>query len=115
MGDALPVLDRIALAVAHLPGGVNGRRTPATWYDVTATDDGHVTIAMGDPGAEHLRRVVAAVAPERRSAAAVLEELDRAARATPVSVGSTALCLTLDPSGVVQWSTAGCAPPMAVG
>jgi anti-sigma regulatory factor (Ser/Thr protein kinase) len=64
---------------------------------------------------EQLRRAVARVGPERRSAAAVLEQLDRAAQGIPGSVGSTALCLTLDPSGVVRWSAAGYAPPMAVG
>jgi anti-sigma regulatory factor (Ser/Thr protein kinase) len=115
MGDALPVLDRIALAVAHLPGGGTG----SAWYDVTAADDGHVVIAMGAraPGGvtEVLRRAVSAVAPERRSAAVLLEELDRVARDLPGSNRTAALCLTLDPAGVVRWASAGCAPPLAVG
>jgi anti-sigma regulatory factor (Ser/Thr protein kinase) len=121
MGDALPLLDGVALAVAHLPGGVNGSRAVGAWYDVALTDDGHVTIVMGDArGApagvsEQLRRAVAGVGLERRSAAATLEELDNAAREIPGSVGSTALCVTLGPSGVVRWSRAGYAPPMAVG
>jgi hypothetical protein len=89
MGDALPVLDRIALAVAHLPAGVNGSRAGGAWYDVTAADDGHVVMVMGDAAAapdgvpERLGRAVGGGGPGRRSPAATLEELDRAAREIP--------------------------------
>ncbi len=121
MDDALPVLDGVALAVAHLPGGLNGSGAVAAWYAVAASDAGYVTIVVGDARAapagvsEQLRRAVAGVGLESRSAAATLEEVDHAAREIPSSVGSTALCVTLGPSGVVRWSSAGYAPPLAVG
>src|SRR3954471_24999270 len=120
MGDALPALDRFALAVAHLPGAPAGDRAGGGWYDVTAIGDGHLAIVVGDVGAAptsvagQLCRIVAGLGSERRSPAAALQTLDGAARGIPGSSGSTALCLTLDPAGVLRWSVAGHPPPLTV-
>ena len=112
MGEVLPVLDRLALAAAHLPGP--GGEEGAVWYEVAAGDDGSVAVALGNVRdasvAERLRRAVAGLDP-----AAALECLDQHARAMPALVGSTALCLTLDPAGVVRWSAAGHTPPLVAG
>src|SRR3712207_934816 len=109
MDDALPGLDRVTLAVAYLPGGVNGSRANGAWYTVAAADDGDVTIVVGDAAeapagvSDELRRVVVGVGLERLSAAATLEELDHACREIPGAVGSTALCVRFGRSGVARW------------
>jgi anti-sigma regulatory factor (Ser/Thr protein kinase) len=112
MGEVLPVLDRLALAAAHLPGPSDDEGT--LWYEVTAGDDGSVAVALGSVRdasmAEHLRRAVAGLDP-----AAALECLDQYARAIPAVLGSAALCLTLDPAGVVRWAAAGHTPPLVAG
>src|SRR5688500_12719357 len=112
MGEVLPVLDRLALAAAHLPGP--GGEEGAVWYEVAAGDDGSVAVALGNVRdasvAERLRRAVAGLDP-----AGALECLDQHAQAMPALVGSTALCLTFDPAGVVRWSAAGHTPPLVAG
>ncbi|MDT7582029.1 MAG: hypothetical protein QOK35_3293 [Pseudonocardiales bacterium] len=118
MADAFPSLDGLALAVAHL-GGADGR-ADGTWCDVTAGDDGHVTLTLVDartapgPVARALRRALAGLGPQR-SAAGTLDALDGAARAIPGAAGTGALCVTVDPAGVVGWSAAGSGPPSAAG
>jgi anti-sigma regulatory factor (Ser/Thr protein kinase) len=120
-GDALPALDRFALAVAHLPDAADGGRAGGAWFDVTAIADGHLAIIVGDVGAAptsvagQLCRVVAGLGSERRSPAVALQALDGAARGIPDSFGSTALSMTLDPAGVLRWSVAGHPPPLTVG
>jgi anti-sigma regulatory factor (Ser/Thr protein kinase) len=116
MADALPQLDRLALAVAHL----GDPRRDGTWCDVATSDDGHVALTLVDaraaPVAGELRRALQHVGlGPRRSAAATLDALDRAARAIPGAVGAAALCLTVDPAGTVGWSAAGAGPPSAAG
>lgn len=122
MTDALPQLDGLALAVAHLgagSGGVPGR-ADGTWCDVTASDDGYVALTLLDartapePVASELRRALGALGAQR-SAAATRDGLDRAARGIPGATGTRALCVTFEPTGVVRWATAGCAPPSVVG
>ena len=124
MGDALPVVAGVALAVAHLPAAGDGSPAAGEWHHVAATAEGSVTIVVGRVvvGAaraapadvsQRLRRAVAEGGPG--SAAAVLAGLDRAARNIPGAAGSAALCVTLGPSGAVGWSAAGYAPPLSVG
>jgi len=92
MSEALPALDRFALAVAHLPGAADVDPAGGGWYDVTATADGHLAIVVGDVGAaptsvaSQLCRVVAGLGSERRSPAVALEALDGAARGIPGSL-----------------------------
>jgi anti-sigma regulatory factor (Ser/Thr protein kinase) len=122
MADALPPLDGLAVAVAHL-GGVSdgaGGRLGGMWCDVTVSDDGYVALTLVDaraapePVASQLRRALAALGPHR-SAAATVDGLDRAARGIPGAVGTGALCVTFDPAGAVGWSTAGSGPPSTAG
>lgn len=124
MGDDLPVFDGLALAAARLPGAGAGDPVGAGWYDVAATDDGHVvSIAMGDAGrasaaaVEPVRRALAGMQRERHSPAAGLEQLDHAVRQGPDdSPRTTALFVTLDLThGVLRWSRAGHRPPLIVG
>jgi anti-sigma regulatory factor (Ser/Thr protein kinase) len=120
MGDLLPALDRLALATAHLPGRSDGDE-PGTvvWYEVAAGADGSVAVALGAvrdaDAAAQMRRFLAGLDPAHRSPVATLECLDQAARAMPALVGSAALCLTLDPDGVLRWIAAGHAPPLVAG
>jgi len=118
MTDALPVLDELALATAHLPGPGAGHRG-GPWYDVVAIGGGGVAMALGDAGdtaeADRLRRAVAGLDPARRSAATMLACLDRATRGGPASAPSTALCVTLGPHGALCWSAAGHTPPLVAG
>lgn len=120
MGDLLPALDRLALATAHLPGRSDGDE-PGTvvWYEVAAGADGSVAVALGAvrdaDAAAQMRRFLAGLDPAHRSPAATLQCLDQAARAMPALVGSAALCLTLDPDGVLRWIAAGHAPPLVAG
>ena len=122
MADVLPQLDGLALAVAH-PGGATGRagrRAHRMWWDVAAADDLHAVLTLVDtratpePVTWELRRVLAALGPQR-SAAATVDALDRAARTVPGAAGAGALCVTFAPDGVVSWSAAGIAPPAAAG
>jgi anti-sigma regulatory factor (Ser/Thr protein kinase) len=122
MADVLPQLDGLALAVAH-PGGATGRagrRAQRMWCDVATADDLHAVLTLVDTGAGpepvawELRRVLAALGP-RRSAAATVDALDRAARTIPGAAGTGALCVTFAPDGLVGWSAAGSAPPSAAG
>jgi anti-sigma regulatory factor (Ser/Thr protein kinase) len=136
MAEALPELDGLVIAVAHLGAVTTG--ADGTWCDVAADDDGHVALTLVDardasgPVAWELRRALqrvreadaagqgvldedtVALGP-RRSAAATVDGLDRAARAIPGATGARALCVVFDPAGVVRWSTAGCAPPSVAG
>jgi anti-sigma regulatory factor (Ser/Thr protein kinase) len=118
MADVLPTLDRLALAVAHLPGPADTHETGGAWYDVTTSDDGSVAVTVGDGGsatvARRLRAVVTGLGPGRR-AADVMDRLDQAARQIPAFPGGTALCVTLDPAGVLGWSSAGHTPPLLAG
>ena len=66
MADALPPLDGLALAVAHL-GGASGHangRPDGMWCDVTVSDDGYVALTLVDaraapePVASQLRRAL---------------------------------------------------------
>src|SRR3954454_19141598 len=119
MGDLLPVLDRLALATAHLPGRSDGDESGAVWYAVAAGADGSVAVALGAVRdadvSTQMRRFLADFDPADRSPAATLECLDQAARTMPALVGSAALCLTLAPDGVLRWIAAGHAPPLVVG
>jgi anti-sigma regulatory factor (Ser/Thr protein kinase) len=123
VGDALPAFDGLALAAARLPGAGAGDPVGAGWYDVAATDDGHVvSIAMGDTGrasaaaVEPVRRALAGMRRERHSPAAGLAQLDHAVRQGPDSLRTTALFVTLDLThGVLRWSRAGHRPPLIVG
>src|SRR4051812_31017555 len=122
MADVLPQLDGLALAVAH-PGGATGRagrRAHRMWCDVATADDLHTVLTLVDTRAApdavawELGGVLAALGP-RRSAAATVDALDRAARAVPGAAGTGALCVTFAPDGLVSWSAAGSAPPSAAG
>ncbi|MDT0350273.1 ATP-binding protein [Pseudonocardia charpentierae] len=120
MGDLLPALDRLALATAHLPGRSDGDESGTViWYEVAAGADGSVAVALGAvrdaDAATQMRRRLAGLDPAHRSPAATLGCLDQAARAMPALVGSAALCLTLDPDGVLRWIAAGHAPPLVAG
>jgi hypothetical protein len=116
MGETLPVLDGLAFAAAHLPGPLGG-----TWYDIAPTDDGQVAVVVGNIGeasrdvAAQLCRAVAALGPERGSPSGTLAGLHSAARGIAGCAGSTALCVTLDPAGVLRWSGAGHSAPLVVG
>jgi anti-sigma regulatory factor (Ser/Thr protein kinase) len=119
MGDVLPVLDRFVLAEALLAGPEGGRAAGGTWYQVAAGDDGSVAVALGDAGdadaAERLRHAVSGLDPTQRNPAAAIECLDITARALPAPVGATALCVTLEPTGVLRWCAAGHTPPLVAG
>ena len=119
MGDVLPALDRLALAVAHLPGQGGGPEAGEVWYEVAAGDDGSVAVALGEAVdarvARLLRHAAAGLDPADRGPAATLECLDRTVRAMPDSAGATALCVTLEPGGVVRWCAAGHTPPLVAG
>jgi hypothetical protein len=120
MGDALPALDRFALAVAQLPGAADPGRSVGVWYDVTGIADGHLAIVVGDVGgaptsvAGQLCRVVVGFGSERRALPPRWRP-STVPRGIPGSSGSTALCLALDPAGVLRWSVAGHPPPLTVG
>jgi anti-sigma regulatory factor (Ser/Thr protein kinase) len=118
MADVLPALDRLALAVAHLPGSAETPEAGSAWYDVCTSADGSVAVTVGEGGnataAGQLRAVVAGLGPGRR-AADVVGCLDQAARRMPAFSGGTALCMTLDPAGVLGWSAAGHTPPLVAG
>src|SRR5690349_10824665 len=120
MSDLLPALDRLALATAHLPGRSDGDEPGSVvWYEIAGGADGSVTVALGAvrdaDAAAQMRRLLAPLDPAHRSPAATLECLDQAARATPALVGSAALCLALDPDGVLRWIAAGHTPPLVAG
>jgi anti-sigma regulatory factor (Ser/Thr protein kinase) len=119
MADALPALDELAFAVARLGDGADGRADRA-WYDIAVGDDGQVACTLLDARAappavaQELRRALADLGPPR-SPAATLDGLDRAAGRIAGAAGAVALCVALDPAGVVRWSAAGHAPPSVVG
>jgi anti-sigma regulatory factor (Ser/Thr protein kinase) len=126
VGDALPAFDGLALAAARLPAAGTGDPVRAGWYDVAATDDGHVVsiamIATGDTGrvsaavVEPARRALAGMQRERHSPAAGLAQLDHAVRHGADSPTTTALFVTFDLThGVLRWSRAGHRPPLIVG
>jgi anti-sigma regulatory factor (Ser/Thr protein kinase) len=119
MGDVLPVLDRLVLAEALLPDPDGGSASSGIWYQVAAGDDGSVAVALGDAGdaeaAQRLRRAVAGLDPTQRNPAAAIECLDVTARRTPAVVGATALCVTLEPTGILRWCAAGHPPPLVAG
>ena len=90
MGDALPTLDRFALAVAHLPGAVDGGRAGDAWYDVTAIADGHLAIVGG---AHRRSRRGNRAAGQRRPSPPLVR---RAAQVAPVLAPGTLLGVYAD-------------------
>ncbi|GLZ44448.1 hypothetical protein Acsp06_06330 [Actinomycetospora sp. NBRC 106375] len=121
--QALPSLDRLALAVRYLPGAV-GTQAGGDWYDVVELDEHRVAVAVGDVVGQGT--AAAAVMGQLRTAlsgyllaghgpAEALGLLDRLTSRVPGSRASTALCLTLDThTGELRWARAGHLPALLV-
>jgi PAS domain S-box-containing protein len=119
--QALPAVDRLALAARYLPGA-EGTRAGGDWYDLVELDDSRVAIAVGDvvgqgPGAAavmgQLRSALSTALLNGASPADALELLDRFATRLPGATASTAACLVVDrDGGEVRWSRAGHLPPL---
>lgn len=96
------------------------------WYDTFSWPDGRVGVLVGDVVGHnlesatlmgHLRAATAALATSTEpSPAALLEALDRAARADDASRFATAVCVIVDPStGALAYSSAGHPPVLVLG
>jgi PAS domain S-box-containing protein len=122
--QALPAVDRLALAARYLPGA-EGTRAGGDWYDLVELDEHRVAIAVGDvvgqgPGAAavmgQLRSALSTALLQGSSPAGALELLDRFAARLPGSTASTAACLVVDRErGEVTWARAGHLPPLLLG
>ncbi len=119
--QALPTVDRLALAARYLPGA-EGTRAGGDWYDLIELDEHRVAIAVGDvvgqgPAAAavmgQLRSALSTALLQGSSPADALELLDRFAARLPGSTASTAACLVVDRErGEVTWARAGHLPPL---
>ncbi|HWN27546.1 MAG TPA: SpoIIE family protein phosphatase [Actinomycetospora sp.] len=121
--QALPVIDRLGLAVRYLPGAT-GTQAGGDWYDVVELDDRRVAVAVGDVVGQGT--AAAAVMGQLRTAlsgyllaghgpAAALGLLDGLTARIPGARASTAMCLVLDPHrGELRWARAGHLPALLV-
>jgi PAS domain S-box-containing protein len=122
--QALPAVDRLALAARYVPGA-EGTRAGGDWYDLVELDEHRVAIAVGDvvgqgPAAAavmgQLRSALSTALLQGSSPAGALELLDRFAARLPGSTASTAACLVVDRRrGEVTWARAGHLPPLLLG
>jgi anti-anti-sigma factor len=120
----LPVLDGLAIAARYRPGA-RGTQAGGDWYDVVPLDDDRVALVVGDvvgqgAGAAavmgQLRSALAAYLLEGHGPARALHLLDRFAARVPQSLGSTVVCVVVDPHrGEVHWARAGHPYPLLTG
>ncbi len=120
---ALPVLDRLGLAVRYLPAA-EGTRAGGDWYDVLDLDPHTVAVVVGDvvghgPAAAavmgQLRSALTAYLLQDHSPARALGWLTRFARRVPDAPASTAIAVVIDTdTGELRWARAGHPPPLVI-
>jgi GAF domain-containing protein/anti-sigma regulatory factor (Ser/Thr protein kinase) len=121
--DALPELDDAQVAARYL-AGTAGLEVGGDWYDVIELGDGRLGLAAGDVVGRglqaaatmgRLRSALAALAPECRGPADLLERLDAFAGRGEGLPMATVVYALVDPSAaMVEYACAGHPPPLLV-
>ncbi len=120
----VPELPGLGIAARYRPGA-RGAQTGGDWYDVVPLEGGRVALVVGDvvgqgSGAAavmgQLRSALAAYLVEGHGPARALELLDRFAARVPQALGSTVVCVVVDPAaGELHWARAGHPFPLLTG
>jgi GAF domain-containing protein/anti-sigma regulatory factor (Ser/Thr protein kinase)/anti-anti-sigma regulatory factor len=120
----LPVLDGLGIAARYRPGA-RGTQTGGDWYDVVPLDGDRVALVVGDvvgqgAGAAavmgQLRSALAAYLLEGHEPARAVALLDRFSDRVPQALGSTVVCVVVDPGrGELRWARAGHPHPLVTG
>lgn len=118
---ALAKGDWFELAARYVPGTAD-LRIGGDWYDSEAMSDGTVALSVGDiagHGVEaaaqmgEVRSAMTALRLVRRAPDELISLLHRLAE--DMDYFATVICARLDPTGNLQWSSAGHLPPLVVG
>jgi GAF domain-containing protein/anti-sigma regulatory factor (Ser/Thr protein kinase) len=122
--DALPELDDAEVAARYL-AGADGLEVGGDWYDVMELDGGRLGLAVGDvvgrglqaaAAMGRLRNALAALAPECRGPADLLERLDAfAGRGEAVPMATVAFAVVDPCAATVDYACAGHPPLVLIG